>query len=127
MTGAFLMSHVRLGGNRPRRILTCMTTNSEVLTAAIEAIVREMVHDEIQSTLTAAFIGTQKAMSIDPRRLYSVAEVAGILGTGRGYVTNRIKAGELPVVELGETKPKQRVPLSALNAFIEKRTFDRAS
>ncbi|TFD51997.1 DNA-binding protein [Cryobacterium sp. Hh11] len=67
------------------------------------------------------------AAEIEVERWLPISVVAVMLGVGRHYVLNRIDAGELPVVELGDTKPKQRVPLSALNAFIEKRTFGRAS
>lgn len=56
-------------------------------------------------------------------RLLPISVVADIFGTGRDYVTNRIKAGELPVVELGDTKHKQRIPESAVAAFIKARTF----
>ncbi|QTF70585.1 helix-turn-helix domain-containing protein [Arthrobacter woluwensis] len=56
-------------------------------------------------------------------RLLTVAEAAAVLGTGRDYVYERIKAGELPVVELGTAaRAKTRVSSAALDRFIDSRT-----
>lgn len=56
-------------------------------------------------------------------RLYSVATVAERLEVSKGWVYSRIKSGELPVVELGDTKTKQRVRADTLQALIDSRTF----
>lgn len=56
-------------------------------------------------------------------RLYKVAEVAEILGVGIDWVYRRIEKGELTVIELGDTRKNQRVPESALDAYLVPRTF----
>ncbi|MET0886752.1 MAG: helix-turn-helix domain-containing protein [Mycetocola sp.] len=67
------------------------------------------------------------ATETEVERLLPISTVADLFGTGRDYVYNRIKAGELPVVELGDEKPKQRIPESAVVAFVKARTFGGAS
>lgn len=67
------------------------------------------------------------ATEYEVERQLPISTVADMLGTGRDYVYNRIKAGELPVVELGNQKPKQRIPESAVLAFIKARTFGGAA
>ena len=62
---------------------------------------------------------------IEVERLLPVSTVADLLGTGKDYVYARINAGELPVVELGSGRHKQRVPLSAYNAFVLGRTYGK--
>lgn len=55
--------------------------------------------------------------------LYSVEKVAELLEVGNDYVYDRIKTGEFKViVELGTTRPKQRIPASELNRWISERT-----
>jgi excisionase family DNA binding protein len=56
-------------------------------------------------------------------RLYSVATVADLLEVSTDFVYDRIKSGVLPVVELGDTKAKQRIRADALQDFIDSRTF----
>lgn len=58
-------------------------------------------------------------------RLLKVADVAEILGVGIDWVYERIKRGEMPVVELGDTRKNQRVPETALAAFISERTYGK--
>jgi len=54
--------------------------------------------------------------------LYSVEQVAAVLGTSRSFVYEAINAGLVPIVELGsERKPKRRVSGLDLMAFIEER------
>lgn len=61
-------------------------------------------------------------------RHYSVREVAELLSVGLDFVYDRLKSGEIaPVVELGDTKSKQRVSASALQRFLDARTFDRST
>ncbi|MFJ2542733.1 helix-turn-helix transcriptional regulator [Microbacterium sp. NPDC087589] len=54
-------------------------------------------------------------------RLLKVADVAEILGVGIDWVYERIKRGEIPVVELGDTRKNQRVSEADLEAFIQQR------
>lgn len=54
-------------------------------------------------------------------RLLKVAYVAEILGVGIDWVYERIKRGEIPVVELGDTRKNQRVSEADLEAFIHQR------
>jgi len=58
-------------------------------------------------------------------RLLKVADVAEILGVGIDWVYERIRRGEIPVVELGDTRKNQRVPETALAAFISERTYGK--
>lgn len=54
---------------------------------------------------------------------YSVAKVAELLDVGLDWVYDRIKSGEFSaVVELGTSRPKQRIPASVLNAYLAERT-----
>ena len=59
-------------------------------------------------------------------RLLKVAEVAEILGVGIDWVYERIKRGELPVVELGDTRKNQRITESDLASFIRDRRHPAA-
>lgn len=56
-------------------------------------------------------------------RLYSVAIAAERLEMSRVWVYDRIKAGEIRVVEFGTTRPKQRIRADDLQKFIDSRTF----
>lgn len=56
-------------------------------------------------------------------RHYSVASVAELLEVSKPWVYDRIKDGRLQVVELGDTKAKQRISASALQASLDARTF----
>lgn len=53
--------------------------------------------------------------------LLKVARVAEILGVGIDWGYERIKRGEIRVVELGDTRKNQRIAQSDLEAFIEAR------
>lgn len=55
-------------------------------------------------------------------RLYSVAAAADLLGVSRVWVYERINSGEFAVVELGDTRPKQRIRADTLQAYIDGRT-----
>jgi len=50
-----------------------------------------------------------------------VAEVAEILGVGIDWVYERIKRGELQVIELGDTRKNQRISEADLATFITQR------
>lgn len=56
-------------------------------------------------------------------RLLKVAEVAERLAVGRDWVYRRIETGEIPVVELGDTRKNQRIRESDLALFIDARTY----
>jgi len=58
-------------------------------------------------------------------RLLKVADVAEVLGVGIDWVYERIKRGEIPVVELGDTRKNQRIAASDLEAFIAARRHPR--
>lgn len=64
--------------------------------------------------------------TLQVERHYSVAAVADLLEVSKPWVYDRIKDGRLPVVELGDTKSKQRISASALQAFLDARTFRTA-
>jgi predicted DNA-binding transcriptional regulator AlpA len=53
-----------------------------------------------------------------------VAKVAELLEVSKPWVYNRIKSGEFPVVELGDSKPKQRISAAVIQAYIDGRTYD---
>lgn len=63
--------------------------------------------------------------SIEAVRCYSVASVAKHLEVSTDYVYERIKSNDLPVVELGHGRAKQRIRADDLQAFIDSRTFGR--
>lgn len=56
-------------------------------------------------------------------RLLKVTEAARLLSVGRDWVYRRIEAGEIPVVELGDTRKNQRIRESDLEAFVADRTY----
>lgn len=58
--------------------------------------------------------------------LLKVAEVADRLGVGIDWVYDRIKRGEIPVVELGDTRKNQRINETDLAAFIAARTHGKS-
>jgi excisionase family DNA binding protein len=58
-------------------------------------------------------------------RLLKVADVAEILGVGIDWVYERIKRGEIPVVELGDTRKNQRISEADLDAYIAERHHPR--
>ena len=59
---------------------------------------------------------------------YSVVKVAELLDVGRDFVYDRIKSGEFrAIVELGTSRPKQRIPASVLNEWLAERTILRNS
>lgn len=56
-------------------------------------------------------------------QLPKVSEAAERLGVGDDWVYERINRGEIPVVELGDTRKNQRIAEPALAAFIAARTY----
>jgi excisionase family DNA binding protein len=52
-----------------------------------------------------------------------ITEAAKALGVGRDWVYRRIELGEIPIVELGDTRKNQRIREADLEAFIDKRTY----
>lgn len=59
-------------------------------------------------------------------QLLKVADVADRLAVGIDWVYDRINSGEIPVVELGDTRKNQRIRETDLAAFIERHTFGQA-
>ncbi|MCE7483088.1 helix-turn-helix domain-containing protein [Microbacterium profundi] len=59
--------------------------------------------------------------------LLKVVEVAERLGVGIDWVYERINRGEIPVVELGDTRKNQRIRESDLDSFIAARTYGAGS
>lgn len=55
--------------------------------------------------------------------LLKVADAAERLSVGIDWVYERIKRGEIPVVELGDTRKNQRIRESDLQRFIDDRTY----
>lgn len=62
------------------------------------------------------------ATVIEVEHHYSVAKVAEILEVSKPWVYARILSGEFPVVELGDSKAKQRIAASTLQAYLDRRT-----
>jgi len=59
--------------------------------------------------------------------LLKVTDVAERLRVSRDWVYRRIESGQLPVVELGDTRKNQRIRESDLEAFIEARTYGKGA
>lgn len=92
----------------------CISDAADVLLAAAIRIEADRLHK-------AAFI------EMSPDRLLSVASAASMLDTSADYVYERIRAGDLPVVELGHGRPKQRIRYADMVTFINSRRFPPAS
>lgn len=60
-------------------------------------------------------------------QLLKITDVAKRLAVSTYWVYDRINRGEIPVVELGDTRKNQRVRESDLAAFIESQTYGQAS
>ncbi len=56
-------------------------------------------------------------------RLYPIAKAAEVLGIGRTFMYQLVNSGQIRVVELGNTRAKQRIRADDLQAFIESRTY----
>jgi excisionase family DNA binding protein len=67
-------------------------------------------------------LSDQNPNRVEAIRLYSVIEVAELLGVSRQWVYDRINSRALAVVELGEKRSKQRIRADDLQAFIDIRT-----
>jgi len=66
-------------------------------------------------------------MSETTSRLLKVADAAALLSVGIDWVYERINRGEIPVVELGDTRKNQRIRESDLAAFVASRTYSEVS
>lgn len=60
-------------------------------------------------------------------RLLKVADAAERLSVGIDWIYERIKRGEIPVVELGDTRKNQRIRESDLQRFIDDRTYGNSA
>lgn len=58
-------------------------------------------------------------------RLLKIADAAERLGVSRFWIYRRIESGEIPVVELGDTRKNQRIAETDLAAFIERHTYSK--
>lgn len=59
---------------------------------------------------------------IPARLVYNVKDAAVLLGVGKDYLYERIKTGEIPIVQLGtENKSMRRIAATDLQAFIDSR------
>lgn len=56
-------------------------------------------------------------------RLFRISEAAEILGVSSAYIYSKISKGEIGVVELGDSKAKQRISAIELQRFIDSRTY----
>lgn len=102
---------------------------------SIEELIRAIARDEAKRYLeehSASLAGVvvvpregPAGPGVGAARLYSVAAVAELLEVATDYVYDRIKAGELAVVELGHGRAKQRIAALELQRFIESRTYGR--
>ena len=90
---------------------------------SIEEIIRRIVREEIEAAFKTAVARVgHHAVEENPQRLYSVASAADLLGVSVDYVYDRIRTGEVAVVELGGARHKQRVSSEELRRFIDLRT-----
>lgn len=55
--------------------------------------------------------------------LLKIADAAKRLDVGTDWFYERINRGEIPVVELGDTRKNQRIRVSDLDSFIAARTY----
>jgi len=60
------------------------------------------------------------------RRLLTLDEVASTLGLSRRTVERRVKAGEIPALQLGGPRTAIRVPVDELDAWLESEPRDAA-
>jgi excisionase family DNA binding protein len=61
------------------------------------------------------------------RRLLTLDEIASTLGLSRRTVERRVKAGEIPALQLGGPRTAIRVPADELDAWLESEPQDAAS
>ena len=87
----------------------------------ITAAIRKLVREEVAAILRRTRVTT---VVVDPRRIYSVASAAELLGVSTDYVYSRVKDGSITrLVDLGGSKAKYRIRADALQAFIDSRTM----
>ena len=88
----------------------------------ITAAIRKLVREEVAALLRQPKRPPFKPES--PLRQYSVKSAARILDVSEDYVLARINDGSLPrVVDLGSSRMKHRLPIQALQEFIDSRTI----
>jgi hypothetical protein len=86
--------------------------------------VRRIVRDELEAASgTAAVRIERQVIEVNPQRLYSVAAVAELFDVSPSWVYERIKNGEMAVIELGDTRAKQRISTPEVQRYIDSRTF----
>jgi excisionase family DNA binding protein len=92
--------------------------------ASMEDIVRTIVREELAAAFdTSAVRVERQVIEINPQRLYSVAAAAELLEVSVSWIYQRIKSGEIAVVELGYGRAKQRISVPELQRYIDARTY----
>jgi hypothetical protein len=92
--------------------------------SSMEDIVRRVVREELAAASGAAAVRVERqVIEVNPQRLYSVAAVAELFEVSVDWVYARIKSGEMAVVELGDTRAKQRISTPEVQRYIDSRTF----
>lgn len=62
-----------------------------------------------------------------PPKLLKVVDTAKHLGVGPDWVYKRIERGDIPVVELGDTRKNQRIRETDLAVFIDRNTYGQGT
>jgi excisionase family DNA binding protein len=91
---------------------------------SIDAQIRKTIREEVERAI-AALPKPAAPLPWDdhPDRHYSIATVAELLEVSTSWVYSRIASGELRVVELGDSKAKQRIAASTLRAYLAGRSY----
>ena len=92
----------------------------------------ELIRREVKVQVAAAIAALPKPETpsppapvrpVDDNQLYSVATAAKLVGVGVDWIYERNNNGEIAVVEIGTTRPKQRIRADVLQAFINEHSF----
>jgi excisionase family DNA binding protein len=99
----------------------CVEIAAKVLVAS--RIRRAAEHARAEVVQAAAVNVPRVQAEVSAQRLYSVATVAELLEVSKDWVYDRITSGAIAVVELGDSKSKQRIAATELQRFIDSRTY----
>ena len=91
----------------------------------IENIVREIARQEIasrESERVTQALRTVVVHRVSEHTHYSVRTVAELLEVSLDYVYDKINAGRIKTVELGDGRSKQRIPATELARFVNDRS-----
>ncbi|WP_404475154.1 helix-turn-helix domain-containing protein [Microbacterium aerolatum] len=116
-----------------------MPTREECLTALADYIL-EVFEESAAAAARRAVTKAQSELRRDVplpttgptsagNALLKISEAAERMGVSRHWIYRRIESGEIPVVELGDSRKNQRIRESDLDSFIAARTYgaDRSS